>query len=85
MTSLATIFGMLPVALALSEGGEVRAPMAVAAMGGMTTSTFLTLIVIPVVYSLFEGAARRMRKLFGRPIDGQMGGPMGGEDLPAES
>lgn len=82
MTSLATIFGMLPVALALSEGGEVRAPMAVAAMGGMTTSTFLTLIVVPVVYSLFEGGARRMRKLFGRPIDGAS---FEGEDLPAES
>ncbi len=54
MTTAATIFGMVPVALALSEGGETRAPMAICVIGGMITSTALTLVVIPVVYMLFE-------------------------------
>jgi HAE1 family hydrophobic/amphiphilic exporter-1 len=54
MTTAATIFGMLPVALAISEGGETRAPMATAVIGGLITSTLLTLVVVPVVYLLFE-------------------------------
>lgn len=54
MTAITTIVGMVPVSLALSEGGESRAPMAVAVIGGMLTSTFLTLLVIPVVYSYFD-------------------------------
>ena len=60
MTTLAMIFGMLPVALALSEGSEFRAPMAVCVIGGLITSTLLTLVVIPVVYSLLDGAAVRL-------------------------
>jgi hydrophobic/amphiphilic exporter-1 (mainly G- bacteria), HAE1 family len=55
MTTAAMILGMLPVALALGEGGEQRAPMAVVVIGGLITSTMLTLVVVPVVYSLFEG------------------------------
>jgi HAE1 family hydrophobic/amphiphilic exporter-1 len=55
MTSFAMIFGMLPLALALGEGSETRAPMAHAVIGGMVTSTLLTLIVVPVVYSYLEG------------------------------
>ena len=54
MTTSAMIFGMLPVALALGEGGETRAPMAVAVIGGLITSTLLTLVVVPVVYILDE-------------------------------
>ena len=54
MTALATIFGMVPVALALGEGGEARAPMAVIVIGGMITSTILTLVVVPVSYLLFD-------------------------------
>ncbi|HTM21006.1 MAG TPA: efflux RND transporter permease subunit [Kofleriaceae bacterium] len=69
MTTMAMIFGMLPVALALGEGGEVRAPMAVTVMGGLITSTLLTLVVVPVVYTLFDGFthSRPMRWL-GRKI-----------------
>ncbi|HEY8944070.1 MAG TPA: efflux RND transporter permease subunit, partial [Polyangiaceae bacterium] len=55
MTTAAMIFGMLPVALALSEGGETRAPMAVCVIGGLITSTLLTLVVVPVVYTFMEG------------------------------
>jgi HAE1 family hydrophobic/amphiphilic exporter-1 len=55
MTTAAMVFGMLPVALAISEGGEARAPMAVCVIGGLLTSTLLTLVVIPVVYAMLDG------------------------------
>jgi len=55
MTTAAMILGMFPVALALSEGGEQRAPMAVIVIGGLITSTMLTLLVVPVAYSLLDG------------------------------
>jgi HAE1 family hydrophobic/amphiphilic exporter-1 len=54
MTTFAMVFGMLPIALGTGEGAESRAPMAVAVIGGLTTSTLLTLVVVPVVYSLLE-------------------------------
>jgi HAE1 family hydrophobic/amphiphilic exporter-1 len=54
MTTLAMIFGMLPLALALGAGAEMRAPMARAVIGGLITSTFLTLLVVPVVYTLLD-------------------------------
>src|SRR5690606_36832998 len=54
MTTLAMIFGMLPIAMALGEGGEFRAPMARAVIGGLITSTMLTLVVVPVVYTYFD-------------------------------
>lgn len=57
MTTAAMVFGMIPVALALSEGGEQRAPMAVTVIGGLITSTMLTLLVVPVAYSLLEQLA----------------------------
>lgn len=57
MTTLAMIFGMLPIALGTGEGGEFRAPMARAVIGGLITSTMLTLIVVPVVYTYFEDAS----------------------------
>jgi hydrophobic/amphiphilic exporter-1 (mainly G- bacteria), HAE1 family len=55
MTTLAMLFGMLPTAMALGDGGEFRAPMARAVMGGLITSTLLTLIVVPVVYTYLDG------------------------------
>jgi HAE1 family hydrophobic/amphiphilic exporter-1 len=58
MTTAAMVFGMLPVALALSEGGETRAPMAVTVIGGLLTSMLLTLVVVPVVYSLLAQATQ---------------------------
>ncbi len=62
MTTSAMIFGMIPVALALSEGGEQRAPMAVVVIGGLITSTMLTLVVVPVVYALLDGLAERVTR-----------------------
>ncbi|MBH9553867.1 efflux RND transporter permease subunit [Inhella gelatinilytica] len=59
MTTAAMVFGMLPLALALNDGGEIQAPMGRAIIGGVITSTVLTLIVVPVLYSYL---ARRQRK-----------------------
>ncbi len=55
MTSLAIVFGMLPIALGLGPGAEARAPMAHAIIGGVITSTLLTLVVVPTVYELIHG------------------------------
>jgi HAE1 family hydrophobic/amphiphilic exporter-1 len=54
MTTCAMIFGMLPLFFALGQGAEIRAPMARAVVGGLITSTLLTLIVVPVVYSILD-------------------------------
>jgi multidrug efflux pump subunit AcrB len=54
MTTAATILGMLPIALGLGAGAELRAPMAVAIIGGLATSTLLSLLVVPVGYSLLH-------------------------------
>ncbi len=63
MTTLAMIFGMVPVAFAVSEGSEFRSPMGQAVIGGLITSTLLTLFVVPVVYSIIDDFS--FRKLFG--------------------
>ncbi|MBV7454881.1 efflux RND transporter permease subunit [Acidovorax sp. sif1233] len=72
MTTLAMIFGMVPLAFALSEGSEQRAPMGQAVIGGVITSSLLTLVVVPVVYcymdDLAQWALRRMGR--GRPLAG---------------
>ncbi len=54
MTSLTTALGLLPMALGFGEGSEVRTPMAITVIGGLVVSTMLTLLVIPVVYSLMD-------------------------------
>jgi HAE1 family hydrophobic/amphiphilic exporter-1 len=54
MTSLCTIFGFLPLAVGAGEGAEVRAPMAIAVIGGLVVSTLLTLFVIPVMYDRLD-------------------------------
>ena len=54
MTTLAMIFGMLPLAFAIGAGAEMRAPMARAVIGGLITSTLLTLVVVPVVYTYLD-------------------------------
>jgi HAE1 family hydrophobic/amphiphilic exporter-1 len=63
MTTAAMIFGMLPLFLGLGEGAEMRAPMARAVVGGLLTSTLLTLIVVPVVYTVLDDI---VAWLFGR-------------------
>lgn len=54
MTTFAMIFGMLPVALGLGEGADLRAPMGITLIGGLLTSLFLTLAVVPAAYDLFD-------------------------------
>jgi HAE1 family hydrophobic/amphiphilic exporter-1 len=54
MTTATTALGLLPMALGLGEGTEVRAPMAITVIGGLIVSTLLTLVVIPVMYSLLD-------------------------------
>jgi hydrophobic/amphiphilic exporter-1 (mainly G- bacteria), HAE1 family len=58
MTTLTTTLGLLPMALGFGEGAEVRAPMAITVIGGLVVSTLLTLVVIPVVYSLLDRGIR---------------------------
>jgi HAE1 family hydrophobic/amphiphilic exporter-1 len=54
MTAMTTILGLLPLALGIGEGGEAQAPLARAVIGGLFSSTLVTLILIPIVYSIFE-------------------------------
>ena len=61
MTTTAMIFGMMPLALAIGAGAEQRAPMARAVIGGLITSTFLTLFVVPVMYALLEDSVSYAR------------------------
>ena len=61
MTTVSTMIGSMPVALALSQGGEVRQPMSVAVIGGLFTSTLLTLLVIPVLYLVFDDIADKVK------------------------
>ncbi|MCS7224956.1 MAG: efflux RND transporter permease subunit [Armatimonadetes bacterium] len=66
MTTLTMIFAVLPVALELGQGAEMRAPMAIAVLGGLTLSTFLTLLVVPVAYTIFDDLGHIiMRRLRG--------------------
>ncbi|MEA2089027.1 MAG: efflux RND transporter permease subunit [Patescibacteria group bacterium] len=60
ITSTTTILGMLPMALARQEGSEMMRPMAIAVIGGLLISTLLTLVVIPVIYSLVEKFSKRI-------------------------
>ena len=72
MTTASMIFGMIPLALAIGEGAEERAPMARAVIGGLITSTLLTLVVVPVMYTLLDDAtswARRRRERTVLPAD----------------
>jgi HAE1 family hydrophobic/amphiphilic exporter-1 len=59
MTAFTTSCGLIPMALGIGEGNELRAPMARSVIGGLLLSTFLTLVFIPVLYTLFE---RRKKK-----------------------
>lgn len=62
MTTSAAILGMVPLALGIGKGSETQAPLATAVIGGLTTSTLLTLFVVPVVYTLFDDLGRFFQK-----------------------
>jgi HAE1 family hydrophobic/amphiphilic exporter-1 len=76
MTTVAMIFGMIPLALALGAGAEQRAPMARAVIGGLITSTLLTLFVVPVVYTMLDDVTAMVtrRKLSHGRHDGDVVG-----------
>jgi HAE1 family hydrophobic/amphiphilic exporter-1 len=67
MTTLAMIFGMIPLAFAMTEGSEQRAPMGQAVIGGVITSSLLTLVVVPVVYGYLDDLAQWFGRRFGPP------------------
>ena len=62
MTSITTILSLLPMAIAFGDGAALRAPMAIAVIGGLVTSTILSLVVIPCVYYLFEQMKASFKK-----------------------
>ena len=64
MTTLAMVFGMVPLALGLAEGSEQRAPMGQAVIGGIITSSILTLVVVPVIYTWLDDFAVWARARF---------------------
>jgi len=72
MTSLTTVFGLIPMALGLGEGAEANAALAIAVIGGLTVSTFLTLVFIPTIYVIVESwrASRRTEGVKGSRIEG---------------
>ena len=78
MTTAAMVFGMLPLALALDEGGEIQASMGRAIIGGVITSTLLTLVVVPVLYSYL--ARERKGKV---TVESALAGGVGGAHMPA--
>jgi HAE1 family hydrophobic/amphiphilic exporter-1 len=73
MTTLAMVFGMVPLAFALSEGSEQRAPMGQAVIGGVITSSLLTLVVVPVIYCYLDDLSTWIKRRFSRrvPATGQ--------------
>ena len=64
MTTLAMVFGMIPLAFSVSEGSEQRAPMGQAVIGGVITSSLLTLVVVPVVYCYLDDLAQWLKRLW---------------------
>jgi multidrug efflux pump len=76
MTSFSTIFGILPIAIGLGEGGESRRPLGIAVVGGMFFSTFLTLVVVPVVYTLLARFTRMEAKEAAEVPEKRMTGTM---------
>lgn len=66
MTSISTMAGMVPIALELGSGGETRSPMAIAVIGGFSTSTLLTLVVVPVFFTYIDGFIASIGKLWSR-------------------
>lgn len=71
MTATTTVLGLVPLALGIGEGAEIQQPLAITVIGGLVSSTFLTLFVIPVVYSLFDKETRRLNKKYVTP-DGEL-------------
>ena len=76
MTTMAMVFGMLPLALALNDGGEIQAPMGRAIIGGVITSTLLTLVVVPVLYSYLARRRKPVARAAEVVLAGNAAGPL---------
>jgi multidrug efflux pump subunit AcrB len=83
MTTAAMVFGMLPLALALNDGGEIQAPMGRAIIGGVITSTLLTLVVVPVLYSYLVRDKRKPVPATNPPPAVAPASGLGGGSIPA--
>lgn len=83
MTTIAMCGGMLPAALAVGSGGEFRSPMAIAVIGGLISSTVLSLVFVPAVFALLDDLGERTWRLFARFI-GQVDEPDEGEAIQAD-
>lgn len=81
MTTLTIVFGLMPIAFSGSSGSEWKSGLAVALIGGLTSSMFLTLLVIPVVYSWFDGLQGRLQRLASKALPG-FRGRQGGDRRP---
>jgi HAE1 family hydrophobic/amphiphilic exporter-1 len=71
MTTLTTVLGMLPMALGRGAGAETQAPLATAVIGGLSVSTMLTLLLVPVIYSLLDDVGERLRKRRKKMVAGE--------------
>ncbi len=76
MTAIATILALMPLALGFNEGSIIAAELGTVVIGGLLTSTLLTLLVVPVVYSLLEGGKERLGRLFNRNGDSTNSGEL---------
>ena len=65
MTAVSTIFGLLPLAIGTGDGSEWRSPMGLVAIGGLAASTLLTLLIVPVAYTLIDDAQTTVMKWVG--------------------
>jgi HAE1 family hydrophobic/amphiphilic exporter-1 len=74
MTTVTTVLGLTPMALGIGRGADLRAPLAIAVIGGLITATALTLIVVPVAYQLVEDTRTRLLELTGRSPERAAGG-----------
>jgi predicted RND superfamily exporter protein len=70
MTTIAMVAGMAPSALAFGAGGEFRSPMAIAIIGGLLVSTFLSLLFVPAFFTIMDDTGRLFSRLFGRLLAG---------------
>ena len=85
MTTLAMAAGMLPSAFALGDGGEFRAPMAIAVIGGLLVSTMLSLVFVPSFFTVMDGLSNVMQRIFGRFIGPRDEPPAEPQSAPSSS
>ena len=68
MTTSTTVLGLLPMAIGIGEGAEIRAPMAITVIGGLIASTLVTLVLVPLIYTMLESFVARVFDLFGKSV-----------------